>query len=143
MSESDLWKYVKEGMLGRWHSTRIESSSSNGVPDVTWGIPGKNGWMELKNIDEWPKRKDTKIKLPLRAEQKLWIKIRGRLSGSVWVLCRIEKYHFLLNSSQALEAYNGWTKDEWLKKSTDCWIDVNFNILYKWLDNRGRDKEEV
>ena len=65
MTESSLWKYIRNGLAGKCHITRIESSAGNGVPDVTLGLPGKTIWIELKYTKEWPKRDTTKVKLPL------------------------------------------------------------------------------
>ena len=62
MTESSLWKYIRNGLIGKCHITRIESSAGNGVPDVTLGLPGKTIWIELKYTKEWPKR-DTKYYL--------------------------------------------------------------------------------
>jgi hypothetical protein len=114
MRESDLWKYLRQGLLGKCHMTRIESSAGNGVPDVSLGLPGKNAWIELKYIPSWPKRSTTKVKLPLRPEQKHWIQARGSISGNVWVLVRIENDFFLLDWVICKEAAEeGWTKQEW------------------------------
>lgn len=96
MTESGLWKYIRNGLVGKCHITRIESSAGNGVPDVTLGLPGKTIWIELKYTKEWPKRETTKLKMPLRPEQKHWIKQRGLISGNVWVMWRIEDEFFLM-----------------------------------------------
>ena len=133
MTESGLWAYIKKGMLtSGWHVTRIESSAGNGVPDVSFGIPEKNGFIELKYIKEWPKRESTKVKLPLRPEQKHWLKARGQLSGNVWVICRIEDYFYLLDYDSAIIACDvGWTQDEWKKHSNQYWWkSIDFKGLY-------------
>lgn len=135
MKESSLWQYIRQGMLGKWHATRIESSSGNGVPDVSFGIPGTNGWMELKYIKEWPVRDTTKVKLPLRPEQKHWIKVRGCLSGNVWVLIRIENNFFLLDWGQAVEACDGWRFKDYVENSTANWVNrVDFDELAAYLE---------
>ena len=105
MTESDLWKYVKGGMMGRWHASRIESSAGNGIPDVDFGMAGINGKIELKYIPEWPKRPTTLVKLPLRPDQKIWIKNRGVIAGNVWALIRIKDDFFLLDWKQAVRLY--------------------------------------
>lgn len=129
MKESTLWQYLRNGLKNYpVHLTRIESSAGNGVPDVSVGITGKNLWVELKYIREWPKRPATKVKLPLRPEQKLWIKQRGSLSGDVWVFVRIGDDFFLLNWGDAIKACDGWTRDEWWDSITDRWYNrVDFD----------------
>lgn len=121
MRESSFWQYIKAGMAGRWLATRLESSSGNGVPDVTFSMPNINGFLELKYILEWPKRPETKVKLPLRPEQKLWISTRGKMGGNVWVLCRIAGEFFLLDDVKAVAACEGWTESEWFIHSNLCW----------------------
>lgn len=103
MTESSLWKYIRNGLIGKCHITRIESSAGNGVPDVTLGLPGKTIWIELKYTKEWPKRDTTKVKLPLRPEQKHWIKQRGMISGNVWVMWRIHDEFYLIPWSKCTE----------------------------------------
>ena len=118
MKESSVWQYIRKGLIGcEIHLTRIESSAGNGIPDVSFAISGINGFIELKYIKEWPKRDTTKIKLPLRPEQRHWIKARMRLSGEIWVIVRIEDYFWLLDGNCAVHAAeNGWTKQEWLEE---------------------------
>ena len=118
MKESGVWSYLRNGMAGRWHATRIESSAGNGVPDVNFALPtGTSGWIELKYIPEWPKRSDTLIKLPLRPEQFHWIRTRGKMAGNVWVFTRIENVYFLLEWKEAVSAADGWDRATWMGKS--------------------------
>jgi len=138
VNESDLWKYIKTGMIGKWHASRIESSAGNGIPDISFGLPGKNGWIELKYIREWPKRQDTKVKLPLRPEQKHWISARGGLSGDVWVLVRIQDDFFLVSWRDCKSAAEqGWTQAEWSGICTMFGMHwhgrINFNELLEIL----------
>jgi hypothetical protein len=131
-----LWQYIRRGLCPFAHLTRIESSAGNGVPDVSVGMPKKHLWIELKNIVAWPKRNTTKIKLPLRPEQRLWIATRGKISGNVWVICRIDKSIFLLTWQEALLAYEGWTSAEWVENSRSYWPSkVDFGALHRELDN--------
>ena len=125
-------------MTGKWLATRIESSAGNGVPDVTFTVPGKHGWMELKYIKEWPKRITTKVKLPLRPEQRLWINTRGQVANNIWVLCRIENSFYLLNHRTADEACEGYNRVEWDKLCDMYWGDrIDFKQLYRILLNGG------
>lgn len=115
MKEASLWNYIKKGLVGRGLLNRIESSVGNGIPDVLFCIPQKFLWIELKYVKEWPKRNSTKVKLPLRPEQVIWINSRGNLSGLVFVLIKIENDFFLIKHNEINELYaNGSTKDEWI-----------------------------
>lgn len=144
MNESGVWQYIKKGMLtSGWHVTRIESSSGNGVPDITFGLPKINGWIELKYVPEWPKLGKTKIKLPLRPEQKYWINCRGELSGNVWVIVRIKDTFFLLDHEQAVDACEGWTLLEWMDKCTERWdLRIDFSSLKWFLSKYQTNKPE-
>lgn len=139
MTESDFWKYIRQGLTGRAHLTRIESSAGNGVPDVSIGLPKRNAWIELKYIRYWPKRPSTKLRLPLRPEQRLWITARGSLSGDVWVLCRVDTAIFLLTSQQAAEACDGWVSAQWYSNATKYWTGgkIEFTELLNALNGQN------
>lgn len=113
MKECYLWQYLREGMSGQWLATRIESSAGHCIPTVAYTVDRMHGWLELKYIKEWPKIPVTKVALPLRPEQKLWINTRGKLGRNVYVLCKIENEFFLLNHRAAIESSEGWTRKEW------------------------------
>lgn len=132
MRESDLWKYVRDGLRGKCHLTRIESSAGNGVPDVSIGVPGGNIWVELKYIPEWPKRPTTKVKLPLRPEQKHWIKTRGELSGGVWVICRVQNDIFLFDHMACKLLCEGALQEDWFFVCEAHWLNrIDFAELYE------------
>lgn len=134
MNESGVWSYVKQGMLGRWHAIRIESSAGDGFPDVDFGMYNVAGKLEIKYEREWPKRTDTKLKLPLRPAQRLFFKLRGPLTGNLWSFFRVEDCFFLLDWKQALEASNGWTKAEYILNSRLYWHKrVNWEELHEAL----------
>ena len=113
MNESSLWNTIQRGMLGKWIATRLETSTGNGVPDVTYTVEGKHGFLELKYIPKWPVRDTTLVKLPLRPEQKLWLGTRGKLADNCWVLVRIEDDFILLDWVSAIDACNGFTKQRY------------------------------
>ena len=137
MTESSLWRYIKAGLANhRILLTRIESSSGNGVPDVTYTTETGHHWLELKYIKEWPKRESTLVKLPLRPEQKLWINTRGSLGGDVRVLVRIENEFFLVSHHEIYELCEGKTRAEWRKDYCfeGYWKDrIDFEELYREL----------
>jgi hypothetical protein len=137
MNEAGVWAYVKKGMAGKdWHATRIESSAGNGVPDVCFSTAGQHGFIEFKYIKEWPKRKTTLVKLPLRPEQKLWLETRGRYGGNCWVFVRVEDDFFIVHWNDIDWFCNGLTREElysayvfkgfWSKR-------VDFDELFKIL----------
>jgi hypothetical protein len=88
---------------------------------VIFTVPDKHGFIEIKYIKEWPKKESTKVKLPLRPEQKSWIATRGEIGGNIWVFCRIHQSHYLLDWKQAITACDGWTCEEWSRLSEGVW----------------------
>jgi len=134
MNESSVYSYLKSLLVGKTLLSRIESCTGNGVPDVACAIKSAHHWIEVKYLKEWPKRETTLVKLPLRPEQKLWIATRGELSGNVWVFIRIEDDFFLLTWKEAIQACNGWTRDEWKVMAYGSWyFKVDKYTLYSLI----------
>jgi len=122
MAEKSLWSYVRKGMKGRWdHATRHENLVSIGVSDVSYYLWG-NGWIELKNINDLPKRKTTGINLGQwhkngGAQRHFLIKRRG------WLLVRILRPDrtYLLFSWCRLPP---WERPYW------TWAEMAKNAIY-------------
>lgn len=101
MSEVSLWRYLKEGMRGRWDACRHTEALSSGVPDVSFGIGGRNGWIELKARHSWPKRADTPVDFDLRLDQAAWLSRRQRYGDNVWILVRCAREYLLFSGAFA------------------------------------------
>lgn len=151
MRELALWDYLRRHMLGRWHATRIESSAGNGVPDVSWCLPLPDGdgcmegWLELKNIHTWPSRITTKVKVPLRPEQRHWIKNRGSIGSNIYVAIRIESDIFLLSWQEAIAgSETGWCRGEWVSHSIAHWAGgkIDFEKLTRILRQERTSEQE-
>lgn len=90
MTESDGFQEIKRSLtefLGRKevHLTRHEDECTPGIPDVSYGLWGVNGWIELKAYTKWPVRID-KVKFSnLKPEQKNWIRNRYQAGGKVFL----------------------------------------------------------
>jgi hypothetical protein len=77
MSEKLLWKNLKSNITDSFF-TRIESSSSNGVPDVHGVMYGHSFWIELKSDD---------VSYPaLNKWQVVWINKYIKKGGVVFIL---------------------------------------------------------
>jgi hypothetical protein len=134
VKEAKLWEILRNGMRGRWHAVRIEDCLSEGVPDVSYGIPSAQGWIELKVLYAFPKRPDTKVKVDhWTSEQKLWMRSRGSISGDVWLFIAVDLEFFLFWWDRALQCEN-WTADEWRSRANGYWKDkIDFNDFYDTL----------
>jgi hypothetical protein len=89
--ESKFWLRLKKYLDAQpgIHYMRVENSAMPGTPDLNIQIEGYGEvWLELKFIEDWPKRPSTSVKLGqgVSAEQKLWLKKRARAGGKCGVL---------------------------------------------------------
>jgi hypothetical protein len=91
LSEQALWHFLRGHLKdegGHWH--RVENLLDRGTPDVDWACWGCEGWIELKELPEWPKRKDTIVRIPhFSDDQRQWLTTRGNARGRVHLLLRI------------------------------------------------------
>jgi len=133
MPEKSLWSYVRKGMKGRWdHVTRHENMVSTGIADVSYYLDG-NGWIELKNVKQLPKRATTGINLGQwhmngGAQRHFLIKRHG------WLLVRVlrPKRVYLLFEWEDLPPWERpyWTWDEMQKHFYANWVgSIEFNEL--------------
>lgn len=98
LTEAKLWQQMRTGMGRTWDASRHEDGLGVGVPDVSYGLHGVNGWIELKVRDFWPKRQNGCLRLDkLTAVQVLWLEKRGKSAGNCWVFMRIENTYLLFN----------------------------------------------
>ena len=103
--ESNLWRYLNEVMkrefgLDKWLADRLESgSTTRGIPDICYSIRNKFGFIELKIVKQYPVRETTKVNVKLTNLQKYWLKRRGELSGSCFVIVKVlsEKEYFIFD----------------------------------------------
>jgi hypothetical protein len=79
----------------------VENIVKVGTPDVEF----HGGWIEVKRTVEWPVRATTVVSLDhdLTLEQRIWIKRRSAVGGTVWVLVQIDKAYLLFRGMDAVE----------------------------------------
>ena len=92
MTESYLWS-KKLSPLFKQHrvdATRHEDKFSLGVPDVSFGFNGINGWIELKFLPKWPSNPDAPVKFrKFKPEQRNFLVSRGMAGGHCFLLALI------------------------------------------------------
>jgi hypothetical protein len=82
-------------------ATRHEDKLSPGIADVSFVIHGEHGWMELKHL-QWPKRANTIVRCEhYTAEQRNFLKGKGRAGGNTWLFCQIGRDHLLFDWQRA------------------------------------------
>jgi len=102
--EQAMWQALRPIMLGT-HAVRIESSSTGaGIPDVECIF----GWMELKYLDKWPARCNTKIRIKhFTKEQRSWLLLRERLGEATFLMVKIGKMEWWLFRGSMAAIYIG------------------------------------
>jgi hypothetical protein len=68
---------------------RHEDALSEGIPDISYCSANINGWMEMKQVDEWWPVKTTNVHTPFRKSQTLWMGRRMGVGGPMFGLCQV------------------------------------------------------
>lgn len=100
MNEAGTWRALRQLVGTRWHATRVEDRLQSGIPDVTWGARGVQGWLELKYLHHWPVRGGP-ADLGLRPQQAAWLQLRHAAGLGCWVLIRVARVWYLFRGDQA------------------------------------------
>ncbi|MEE8389916.1 MAG: hypothetical protein V3S14_03845 [Anaerolineae bacterium] len=96
----------------------IENPIGPGTPDVNY----IDGWIELKWLRSWPKRRDTIVRLPhFTQRQKRWLRRRHRRGGDAWLLLQVGKEWLLFTGEVAHNFVGGAPRDELYSLSTRRW----------------------
>lgn len=92
MSEKTQWDLVRAALLQGPHDDliRIENPAWPGTPDVNYCLGGEEGFIELKNIDDWPVNATTTVKVAhFTQQQRSWLIRRVDCGGRAWLLLRV------------------------------------------------------
>lgn len=100
------------------HAIPVENAVRFGCPDINYAF----GWIELKRLAQWPKKRETCVRFPhFTPPQKVWIKQRVRSGGTVFVLVQIEDIWLLYDGILAAERLGEMTKQDMLEAATMTW----------------------
>lgn len=74
-----------------WHATWVESPrTSAGAPDLHLTWDGMSSWVELKALERWPARRETRIRIRSLTElQILWAEEEFGAGGAYRLLLRV------------------------------------------------------
>ena len=87
MPESNLSKVLMKRLKSVGHATRIENLATVGMPDVSYCIDGREGFIENKWISAWPRDASRIVLLRhYTAQQRIWHCDRTSAGGNVWVM---------------------------------------------------------
>ncbi len=97
-SERALWSTVRRSLTAYGALVRIESPLVKGIPDVAYCLLGCAGWLELKELETWPKRPTTALHVPsLVLEQVIFAEAWASAKGKAHLLLQVGRAYFLLD----------------------------------------------
>lgn len=122
--EQKLWSYLSSIMGARWDAQRHEDKYATGVPDVSFGIGGVQGWIELKVVSGWPARSATIISLPtFSPDQRNWLNRRHAKGGHCFILLQVNRTYLLFTGDRAFDNLGRtWTKTDVEVESICHWV---------------------
>lgn len=138
MSEKSLWthtrKHVQETIQkiykkAPYHIMRIENAVYSGTPDVNICVDGKETWLELKHIEEWPARDTTLVRVPhFTRQQRCWLHDRCMAGGKAYVWLSVgHKDYLLIDGLDASMHLGKVTKEELILKAELHYEDKKIN----------------
>lgn len=135
MDEGTFWDYLRKGMKGYWDAQRHEDKLSKGIPDVSYGLWGTGGWVELKYLHGWPKQEKTIVKIDhYTTEQRRWLRNRGKHTDHCWLFLRVGAGDFLLFDWQQAQMVGKQTKGQLIKNCYLRWEGrIDFEELARTL----------
>jgi hypothetical protein len=84
--------------LRKLDAVSVENGVGAGTPDVNY----VEGWLELKSLDEWPKRASTKVRIEHYTQgQRVWIYRRYMKGGVVYLLLKVANDWLLFDGGAA------------------------------------------
>lgn len=115
--EKDVWRELNKNAPG--HYERIETKTP-GISDVIYTFRDRTtGFIELKNMEEWPKAAPTNF--GLRSEQALFLERWTRHGGLGFVFARIGDDYILIHGKDALELYRKVSRDRAIEMAAGFW----------------------
>ena len=135
MSEKNFWTLLRNNLPLTMY--RVENRVAQGMPDVHYIKEGSSGWIELKYIDKWPKKRFVS---GLRLNQAMWANKYISKKGKSWILIRVGRdFTVLVNGEFAKDLFDRPSKkhlmqiSSWVKQgnlSTEDWESLAKTIAF-------------
>ena len=118
MTEKNFWTYIRSNLVVRGVQTyRVENKVAVGMPDVHYIHEGVSGWIELKFMNDWPKKRMT---TGLMQTQAMWLETYYLNGGNSWIMLRIgREFTGLLSGREAMKIYDRPSKAAF--RGMLCW----------------------
>lgn len=142
MSETKFWTELNAGFRGKWDAERVDNRIAPGFPDVSYGMNGVNGHIELKYLAKWPKNgtvETAKVFGTQFNRQKQWLVDRGECGGHCFLFIWVkDPTEWLLIDHRGLAAMDAFVSVEDLHRTAvNVWVDwINWSGLERAL-SRG------
>ena len=107
-SEKALCKWFKGKIEGPGvHYQRLEGTTD--VPDINVCVLGVEHWLEAKELDRFPVRPTTPVRLKhnFTLGQCIWLEKRGKAYGNAWGLIQVGREVFLISHYDIRALMNG------------------------------------
>lgn len=123
MSEQTVWqRFSRIFAIRNAHVVRVENPADPGTPDVNWCMDGIEGWVELKQAKNWPKKKDTDLNIKhFSTKQKVWLTKRSFSGGRIHLLLKVSTDWLLFKGIDAAKHLNSSTKEELFEIAQATW----------------------
>ncbi len=130
--EQRLWDRLRKAALGKIHTERIENVVGVGRPDVDTLVAGSFVPVELKQIEGWPKRANTRVlgDKGLSQAQKNWHLIWRRWGGTSLIVVGVGDEVFAFSGERADEI-NEYSSTEFVNKSVCCGLTDVVGLLVR------------
>jgi hypothetical protein len=132
MSErSKVWQPLRDKCLGQWE--RIENKVVVNFPDTIYLMPdGRTGFVELRYMNDWPKRPETLTDLGIKKGQAFFLSGWVQNGGRGFVFARIGADHILIKGDR-LDPIKA-TKRQWIERASYYKAGgIDFETLAKFL----------
>ena len=117
LSEQSMWNTVREKMRGL-DPVRVDNPADPGTPDVNY----VEGWVELKQVDSWPKRPATPLRVPhFTPQQRVWLRRRVLSGGKAFLLLKVDRDWLLFRGDVAARVLGTSAREELIAFSLAFW----------------------
>lgn len=113
VTEAGMRQIVVKALQGL-DAMSVENPVRPGTPDINY----IEGWVELKVLDKWPARPNTKIKVQcFTPQQRVWLRRRNKRGGAAFFLILIDKDWLLFDGETAGLKVGHMDKNEMIESS--------------------------
>ncbi len=117
MAEKDQRRTVVKA-LRKLHATPVENPAMPGTGDMNY----IDGWLELKWLRAWPKRKTTKVRIDhMTPQQREWLNKRWKAGGKAHILLQCKREWLIFEAPMYQAIMDGLTKEELIEAAVVYW----------------------